>query len=523
MGRDDPRLLPARCSPPTRWRPGSTRAFASSTRPRPGGCASRRSTRRSTELVGARRGRGASAAAAYSALPPARTDARGPRAAAQPGHGRPRAPAGRGAPVRSRRGRDEPEPLTPAEAGRRDRGVRRPCGRCSAAYRALRAPQGRALGPRLRGPPAPRAARCCATRAAVARPCARAVRAHDGRRVPGHEPGPARPDRAAAGARDPAVRRRRRAPVDLRLPQRRPRGLPLRAAPRRRPTPARAGAAAARQLPLAARGRSPPSTRSAACCSTASPSSPRAAPTPPAASPPGRRAPADRSDERSGDAPRLEGRRRSSSTRRPSETKPGQRRRGAVPRPPAARARRRREAERGGMVVLLRAFTHVDAYEEALERAGLDPYVVGGRGYWSHQQVEDIAAPARAASPTRSTTSCSSARWPRPPAASAPTRSGCFAAPPGSQRHVWPVVEWRYGGRRARARRASSRSGSTDVPERRRGAARAVLREPRRRCAPRRSSRPRGAGRARDGAPSATTSPCCPRPAGAGGSPTCAS
>jgi ATP-dependent helicase/nuclease subunit A len=41
------------------------------------------------------------------------------------------------------------------------------------------------------------------------------------------------------------------------------------------------------------------------------------------------------------------------------------------------------------MVVLLRAFTHVDAFEEALERVGLSPYVVGGRGYWSQQQVED--------------------------------------------------------------------------------------------------------------------------------------
>jgi ATP-dependent helicase/nuclease subunit A len=45
---------------------------------------------------------------------------------------------------------------------------------------------------------------------------------------------------------------------------------------------------------------------------------------------------------------------------------------------------------RGEMVVLLRAFTHVDAFEEALQRAGLRPYVVGGRGYWSQQQVEDV-------------------------------------------------------------------------------------------------------------------------------------
>ncbi len=42
------------------------------------------------------------------------------------------------------------------------------------------------------------------------------------------------------------------------------------------------------------------------------------------------------------------------------------------------------------MVVLLRAFTRVDVYEEALHRAGLRPYVVGGRGYWSGQQVGDV-------------------------------------------------------------------------------------------------------------------------------------
>ena len=44
------------------------------------------------------------------------------------------------------------------------------------------------------------------------------------------------------------------------------------------------------------------------------------------------------------------------------------------------------------MVVLLRAFTHVAAYERALTTAGLDPYVVGGRGFWSQQQVEDMRA-----------------------------------------------------------------------------------------------------------------------------------
>ena len=42
--------------------------------------------------------------------------------------------------------------------------------------------------------------------------------------------------------------------------------------------------------------------------------------------------------------------------------------------------------------MLLRAFTHLDAYEDSLERAGLRPYVVGGRGYWSQQQVADVCA-----------------------------------------------------------------------------------------------------------------------------------
>ena len=45
---------------------------------------------------------------------------------------------------------------------------------------------------------------------------------------------------------------------------------------------------------------------------------------------------------------------------------------------------------RGEMVVLLRAFTHVEAYERALHDQGLAPYVVGGRGYWSRQQVTDL-------------------------------------------------------------------------------------------------------------------------------------
>jgi ATP-dependent exoDNAse (exonuclease V) beta subunit len=42
------------------------------------------------------------------------------------------------------------------------------------------------------------------------------------------------------------------------------------------------------------------------------------------------------------------------------------------------------------IVVLLRAFTHVTTLERSLAAAGLDPYVVGGRGFWSQQQIEDM-------------------------------------------------------------------------------------------------------------------------------------
>ncbi len=99
------------------------------------------------------------------------------------------------------------------------------------------------------------------------------------------------------------------------------------------------------------------------------------------------------------------------------------------------------------MVVLLRAFTHIATYEEALERAGLAPYVVGGRGYWSHQQVEDmlrllscvanplddemlfgaLSSPAVGVSPD--------ALWMLRRAASRGRRA----------RHVWPVVERSFG------------------------------------------------------------------------------
>ena len=44
------------------------------------------------------------------------------------------------------------------------------------------------------------------------------------------------------------------------------------------------------------------------------------------------------------------------------------------------------------MVVLLRATTHIGFYERALEERGIPTYVLGGRGYWSQQQVADLRA-----------------------------------------------------------------------------------------------------------------------------------
>ncbi|MDX6581088.1 MAG: hypothetical protein QOI10_272 [Solirubrobacterales bacterium] len=108
------------------------------------------------------------------------------------------------------------------------------------------------------------------------------------------------------------------------------------------------------------------------------------------------------------------------------------------------------ETQRGEIVVLLRAFTHVDAYEEALRRAGLRPFVVGGRGYWTQQQVEDLvrllgvvsnplddeylfgalACFANAVSPD--------ALW---------LLRRAMTDESGRARPVWPLVEWRFGDR----------------------------------------------------------------------------
>jgi ATP-dependent exoDNAse (exonuclease V) beta subunit len=95
---------------------------------------------------------------------------------------------------------------------------------------------------------------------------------------------------------------------------------------------------------------------------------------------------------------------------------------------------------RGEMVVLLRAFSHLDAYEDALERAGLRPYVVGGRGYWSQQQVADVCALlAVIANPLDDHALFGALA--SPACAVAPDTLWLLRAAAGKRRHVWPAVE----------------------------------------------------------------------------------
>jgi len=108
----------------------------------------------------------------------------------------------------------------------------------------------------------------------------------------------------------------------------------------------------------------------------------------------------------------------------------------------AARLRELADAgvPRGEMVVLLRAFTHLDAYEDSLERAGLRPYVVGGRGYWSQQQVADVCALlAVIANPLDDHALFGALA--SPACAVAPDTLWLLRRAAGKRRHVWPAVE----------------------------------------------------------------------------------
>ncbi|MGN6216703.1 MAG: UvrD-helicase domain-containing protein, partial [Solirubrobacterales bacterium] len=95
---------------------------------------------------------------------------------------------------------------------------------------------------------------------------------------------------------------------------------------------------------------------------------------------------------------------------------------------------------RGEMVVLLRAFTHLDAYEDSLERAGLRPYVVGGRGYWSQQQVADVCALLAAIANPLDDHALFGALA-SPACGAAPDTLWLLRMAAGKRRHVWPALE----------------------------------------------------------------------------------
>jgi ATP-dependent exoDNAse (exonuclease V) beta subunit len=96
--------------------------------------------------------------------------------------------------------------------------------------------------------------------------------------------------------------------------------------------------------------------------------------------------------------------------------------------------------DRGAMVVLLRAFTRLDAHEDSLERADLRPYVVGGRGYWSQQQVADACALlATICNPLDDQALLGALA--SPACGVAPDTLWLLRAAAGRGRHLWPAVE----------------------------------------------------------------------------------
>jgi ATP-dependent helicase/nuclease subunit A len=120
--------------------------------------------------------------------------------------------------------------------------------------------------------------------------------------------------------------------------------------------------------------------------------------------------------------------------------------------------------DRGEMVVLLRAFTHLDAYEDSFERAGLRPYVVGGRGYWSQQQVSDVCALlATIANPLDDQTLFGALA--SPACGAAPDTLWLLRAAGGKRRHVWPALEHVAAGGEAEL---AEPERLADIPERER-------------------------------------------------------
>ena len=103
----------------------------------------------------------------------------------------------------------------------------------------------------------------------------------------------------------------------------------------------------------------------------------------------------------------------------------------------------RRGVPRGEMVVLLRSFSYVEAYEDALEQAGLAPQVIGGRGYWSKQQVADVRnLLACVANPLDDKALFGALAS---PACGVESDTLWLLSRAAGGGRVWPVVRWLYG------------------------------------------------------------------------------
>ena len=188
--------------------------------------------------------------------------------------------------------------------------------------------------------------------------------------------------------------------------------------------------------------------------------------------------------------------------------------RGAAPRrawSPTACARRSTPAGApGDIVVLVRATASLRLLEEALEEQGLPTYVVGGRGYWSQEQVRDGLAWLRVLANPHDEEALLTVL-------SSPFRGA------GTDELVLLAQAGRESGRGAWAalRDAAERRGSPP-PEAERERLRGFARFSPPSASTPSARRSRCCSSARS-SPPATTSPCSPAPAATGGSRTCAS
>ena len=243
-------------------------------------------------------------------------------------------------------------------------------------------------GARLRGPPDPR--RAPAARAALGRTALpRAVRAPDGRRVPGHQPAPARPHpRAAAAptrASSSSATSSSRSTASATPTSRS--SAPSARRPRRRPT---SGSGSCRCAATSARGprSSRPSTRSAAIAAGGLRGARRRrASRRPAAT--ARRRPRSSCCSPSSDGWDAEGIDLSALPGEDTSSRTSVAEARDLARAPARAGRRRGRAPAGWSSCCAPSRTSPPTRRRS-SAAGLAPYVVGGRGYWSHQQVEDM-------------------------------------------------------------------------------------------------------------------------------------